>query len=215
MQILSIIISCVALIFSGYTVWTNAMSSFNIKVEVSSPLLAMAGIKKGSDLVSVSMLVTMDMINTGARGGSIKDILIRLDTESNEYPTWFFHPYYFSEEYSIKALGENMREVMHPIYIKGKERTNKNIIFTPISDGDFRPPIFPVSNPKLPAGKYIMTFFILDSTNADFRRVQQISFNLVLDQVSVVTGNFPFVPRTSDTREARDRFFKSNTKTEK
>jgi len=211
MEMWSILLSVTALLISGYVLWATHLKSFQVEVEVGSPMLALVEHKKESGLYALGMVLPIDLVNTGARGGTVKDMLIKLDTENADYPFWFMHPYFFADEYSAKALEGKNREVFHPMYVRGKESIFRNIIFTPIVDRNPQPPTFPLSKAELPAGKYTMTLFLLDSSSSDFRKVRQLSFRLSEERVALIS-NTPYIPRLLEVMEARDRFFKSTVK---
>ena len=62
----------------------------------SKQIIYLIETKKSSCVFSVGMLVPIDMVNTGAEGATIKDILLKVNVQ--EF-TWLYHPYVFMDEF--------------------------------------------------------------------------------------------------------------------
>lgn len=207
LPIIAIIVAAIAAGVSGYALWATQLKPFKVDVEVGSPILSLVQYREGSELYSLGMALPIDMVNTGARGGTVKDMLIKVDTEGEEYPFWFLQPTFFASEYSAKMLKEEFREAVHPIYVKGGERIYRNIIFIPVT-GRKSFPIFRLSKPKIPIRTYTLTLFLLDSSSSEFRPVKKLSFNLVKETLTDIPHH-PFAPYILESVGARERFFQS------
>ncbi|MBI4286127.1 MAG: hypothetical protein HY670_09595 [Chloroflexi bacterium] len=209
-----IAISTVALFLSGYTLYAVHLKPFQLKLEVGSPMLTNMKHSEVDEKYSLALILPITMINIGARGGSIKDILIKLSTANTAYPFWYLHPYFFATEYSEKALKETGRQIaIGSIYLQSKERQHRNIVFSPMHERT-NIPLYPPDKPVLPFGEYTMTVFALDCSRSQHRKMEEVSFNFTQEMLSSFSRS-PFVARLSDVTAARDRFFETHDKPDK
>jgi hypothetical protein len=206
--VIALLVSFAAVGMSGYTLWDNILSPFKLEVSAGSPLLAMASEGEGSAAKTLCMILPVDMVNTGARGGIVEDLLIRLDTDSPEFPFWYLRPYFFPSEFSTKAITETERELVHPLYFLGKERLFRNILFTTIWDGYNPYPTYIEGKSQIPSGNYTVTLFVLDSSNPEFRQVDQFSFYIPPEGGVIIPSDvLPLVPHKQEVMDARQRLF--------
>lgn len=207
LSIIAIGISLLAVGITGYNLYTNHLEPFNPEITTGNPMISLIPESEGSDNLSLGMLVPIDIINTGARGGIIKDFIIRLDSESDEYPCLFLRSDYFSNEFSLKAWQREFNEPMHPIYLNGNERIYQIYIFYLVTQTNIYP-IFPLSKSEIPRGKYTFTLFTLDSSSNKYREVNQFSF--ILDEHALEILSYgSYMPYPIDVVESRDAFFDS------
>ena len=203
-----LVISFLALVVSGYVLWSNHLAPFNLNVTAGNPAMSLTESGQDGGMFSLGMFVPIDFVNEGAKGGTIKDILLRVDVQNY---TWFFNACVITEEYLLAEKEIESRHYFHPFYMMGHERLHQNVLFCPVLDNEyveFRPPEFALDHPNLITGEYILTVLVYDSEHDSFRKVgEEVYYHLKDKGLSAIMASSTFVPRPADHIEARNLYY--------
>jgi len=192
-------ISLVAVLFSGLLWWNTYHSAFNLDFSAGRRCIAKSPYGSDATLFCTTPIIPLDLSNTGAKGGILRDIWLIIKTDNR---TWMLRPQYFCEEFGIRCLEEEKREVFHPIFLGGRERVFKTVIFNPVfQEESLQPPIFSLGSELPREDTWIFNYYILDSSSPNYKFVQKQIFTITKD--NILSGSY--VPDTNSVIDAHKR----------
>jgi hypothetical protein len=205
MELAGVITGAIALIISVILAWKNYLSPFHIEIFCGYPRLEPLPCKleDGSTVTRFSAILPLYFTNTGAREGVIRDIVLVVNSDQNE---WLFHPFFYTK-YSIStepALGTKLikdpsNEPFYPVYLAGKSEVHKSIVFSLLKHDRF-----PLGTNPLSTGKYSFTLKTLEAGKRDYETKLVFDVTLNNEQVNHLSaGNYliPFLDEVKDKRE--------------
>jgi hypothetical protein len=208
--LIPLLISIIAVGVSVFSTWKAWLSPFKPRFNAGAPLLALSPDKEGKNY-SLTPIIPVSIVNTGARGGTIKDINVTVT--AGDYK-WVLEPYFFCSEFGMAGVKEKAREVFHHIYIGGKKEIYKNVLFNPVIKGDqLRPPTFARDKGEIPSGKYVFEFYMSYGASSELRLVQILRFNISEEQAEAISrGTGIIIPLVEEGVSARDELRNSLVK---
>ena len=205
MELAGFITGLIAIIISGMLAWKNYLSQFRVEIVCGNPRLEPLPCKlgDGSTVIRFSTILPLYFTNTGARNGVIRDIILVVNSDQNN---WLFQPFFYTK-YSINtesALGEKLtkdpsNEPFYPVHLVGQSKVYKSIVFALLKHERF-----PFGTNPLSAGKYSFTVKTLEVDKKDYET--KLVFNVTLnnEQInSLSNGNhlIPFIDEVKDKRK--------------
>lgn len=205
MELAGVITGAIALIISLVLAWKNYLSPFNVEIFCGYPRLEPLPLKleDGTMVIRFSAILPLYFTNTGAREGVIRDIILVVNSDQNE---WLFQPFFYTT-YSMKtkpALGTELtedpsNEPFYPVHLAGKSKVYKSIVFSLLKHERF-----PLGTNPLSTGKYSFTVRTLEVNKRDYET--KLVFNITLNKEQInnlSTGNYliPFLDEVKDKRE--------------
>lgn len=167
-EIISAVISFVALVVSGYTAYKTILARFRGEV-LLKPRAVLTNFDEKPCIV-----VGCDVSNLGAMSGSIDDFVLAVKYKqqtSKSINSLTFLPLLLRDDYSVFETYERTDfEPFQSISIPKESRLTKYIVFTP-SDGKFSPS----------AGNIELQVYFRDSNSSEFAKVKRTLNFLISD----------------------------------
>ncbi len=172
-DVVSAIISFLALVISGYTAYKTILARFGSDV-ILKPRVALTNFKEGPSIV-----VGCDIANLGAKSGSIDDFVLLVkyrQQSSKSINSLSFLPLLIRDDYSVfKNYVETDFEPFQSISLPKQSKTTKYIVFVP-SDGKFSPS----------AGDIELQIYFRDSNASGFSKVKRVlNFSVNAEAVKI------------------------------
>jgi hypothetical protein len=163
----------------------------------------------GKKVTRFAAIIPLIFVNTGARDGTITDIMLKVKSDKHN---WIFQPFIFTKfDLSIKSIlgSEELTKdpsntPFHPIHLQAKEKMYKPIAFTPLFDLK-RLPQCPPGDEPLPHGIYRFEIQALETGTDEFK--PKLTFNIELGRESIHTleiGSF-LIPFRQDITKRRQK----------
>jgi hypothetical protein len=179
----SLIISIFALLISILTFYSTYSSSFKLKIiSVTRVLFTKGGMSFDGKTYDYPILEAgFVFINTGAQGGTIRNLKLELINNNNKYR---FYP--ISEIKCIKTFEEkektteNIVDQVGSFYMPGKSEVKKIFAFGQTSKVTLYIDYSDHQNllKMFPAGKYIVTIAVLLNNDKNWKEIVKYSFTL-------------------------------------
>jgi hypothetical protein len=205
MELAGVITGAIALLISGIVAWKNYLSPFNVKIYCGNPRLELLPLKleDGRTVSRFSAILPLYFVNTGAREGVIRDIILIVNSDQDK---WLFQSVFYTK-YSIKTestLGKTLtkdpsNEPFYPVHLAGKSEVYKAIVFVPLKTDSFSLGTSPLS-----AGNYSFTVKTLEVGKEEYKT--KLVFNINLNDESIANLSkcvilLPFLEEIKDERQ--------------
>jgi len=206
MELAGVITGAIALIISLTLLWKNYLSPFNVKIYCGgSPRLEPIPqkLEDGGTVSRFSAILPLYFVNTGARDGVIRDVILVVNSDQNK---WLFKPAFYTK-YSIKTeltLGATLtkdpsNEPFYYIHLAGKSMVFKSIVFVLEKHEKF-----PFGTNPLSAGNYSFAVRALEVGKEEYKT--KLVFNINLNEESIADFSkggiyFPFLEEIKDKRQ--------------
>lgn len=226
-DLISIIISSIAIILSVFTLWYRFLSPFKPQFNLGAPMLSLDEFSKDKDRVTFTLdfLFPVSIANSGTKGGTIKEIVIIVTAGDLK---WILVPLNFAQEFGLSAFSEGKREIYHPLYINAKEEIYKNIIFKLIpmrekflapfvtevveeiematEAGDIRRvQVLKEQKGSIPSGIYKFQFYISWGSSTKLKHLKTRKMNLKEDDVKLILSHNVIKKLYEETLSGRKR----------
>jgi len=180
------IIALFAAAFNSYHTW---LSPFQPELSIGTPMFVRVPLERDPKEFTVLAVLPINIVNKGARGGTIKDINIIVTAGAYE---WILMADQFCAEFGQGCFKEGTAETFHPIFIAGNKELYRNIIFKPDVTPEFKqPPIFTDKEGLMPSGGYTLEFRMSYGSDFKLRPVKTIEFKLIEEHaLKLSRGNF-------------------------
>ena len=205
-SIIPLVISVIAVCFSVFSWWYLWRTPFKLRFTAGRPILSTVVDQRSSGLLITAPIVPIDLANIGARGGIVEDIRIVVRT-SKANRKWILYPEYFCEEFvNLGTLFEKgQTEKFHPLFIRSRESTFKNIWFRPVLKYDQLQPLS-FSNKSEPgvlpdADIWTFEYYVLDNSSPEYRVIQEHNFQVTKAQILGGTD----IPETIEMIDAQNK----------
>jgi hypothetical protein len=210
MEVASIIISVVALVVSVIVAWHNYLSPFHLELHCGSPRLEPQPLKLegGKKVARFAVVLPMHFANTGALGGVVTDIVLKVRTP--EGSTWLFLPFFYTRygvsnesTFGKKFTEDSTNEPFHPLHLLGREKTYRAVAFVALPNDNF-----PLGVNPLSSGTYTFQIETLETGKDDY--ALKSTFAISLSEKNVKewgTSDSPsyLVPFLEETKQKRGR----------
>lgn len=202
-EIITGAIALTALIISGIVAYRAHFSRFNVKIYCGNPRLEPVATeeKRGGPAISFCPILPLYFINTGAKGGVIRNIVTIVKTDRKKWlsQSVVYTPYNLqrTSPFGQRLTEDPANELFYPIQLQGKSSIYKSIGFMPLeTDG------FPTDKNPLLAGKYTFEIKVLLAHKKHFETKLVFSINLQQSQINSLSNGdrlIPFLEEVSET----------------
>lgn len=209
MELAGVITGAIALLisgFSGFVAWKIFLSPCNVKIYCGgSPRLEPIPqkLEDGGIVGRFYAILPLYFVNTGARDGIIRDIILIVNSGQNK---WLFTPAFYTK-YSIKTeltLGATLtkdpsNEPFYYIHLAGKSTVFKSILFVLEKHEKF-----PSGTNPLSAGNYSFAVRILEVGKEEYKTKSVFNINLNAESIADFSKGiifFPFLEEIKDKRQ--------------
>lgn len=184
-QVLPIVVASLALIVSGYTLWSTRLAPFRLEVEPAGTVILGADFRKAPQLES-ALKVNFNFLNRGAVTGSVTGVALVVQKVGTGRSSYVFH-----------ALAENRSDTLGltppphgaPVYaqfaafaIKPGEAVLKSFVF--VTYGEPRETRFPFQE-----GRFSAVVFVSSSLSAELKESATLEFEIEKADMDVLSAN--------------------------
>lgn len=152
----AVIISLLSAGFTAYSTYRTNLSPFDLRLSIGYPLMGRTFDEK-KEHYSLTPIINVEFLNTGAKAGEIKDIIVVVKAGSSK---WWLQSAYFCKTSGMEVMKEEFREAFHPFILGGKERLSRNILFHPVVQSEPWKAPMRKPNEALPSGTYTFDFYV-------------------------------------------------------